>query len=303
MIFSSHGFLIATPTKCATTTLEVMAKRNMRRPQRKVNQFRIVDWEPGPRRQHRMALPTHEGWAGDPDMDFAGLDRYMMVRNPYARLVSLYDYLRAERNYSQWGAREICGDQWAAPKRLRRKVREGPPLTFEEFLLWLAHQRDVHRSPRSVRVRGPVSLGRAYRSPWLWSDSLLDSWGFLYGQGGYARNSGILQMERLPEVIDYLCDAYQINMSRKILHSNKNVMRPSGPPRDYWRSIECTRRLYTKGGDFRPEEVRITAGCECAACIVGVANEAYFFGYSAHEHVTVGGWFLGGSWGSLGSAP
>lgn len=205
MITSSAGFVLATPTKCATTSLEGVAKRHMKNAGADGDLFRIMDWD-HPRRQHRMCLPPRvrdaaggivvDGRSSE-DNDHAeweSHDRWLLTRNPFDRYVSIYKYLSAYANYSQWGARQIQRSEWGGHGEI---VYHGPKMNFREFLAWYCDQRDFLRSTEGEEKRGPLDQGRAYRSPWVWTDSLIDSAAYLEGQDGDGELVGFLSLEHL----------------------------------------------------------------------------------------------------------
>lgn len=206
MITSDAGFILATPTKCATTSLEGVAKRHMKNAGVDGDNFRIMDWD-HPRRQHRMCLPpavrdatggidAGDGASEDKDhSEWERHDRWLLVRNPFDRYVSIYKYLSSHQNYSQWGAREVQGKEWGGPEDVFTAARERgeewtrhPKMSFPQFIDWLCGHRERLRRPESVKARGPLDMGRAYRSPWVWTDSLTESAEIL---GSWPGNSGI----------------------------------------------------------------------------------------------------------------
>jgi hypothetical protein len=67
------------------------------------------------------------------------LERILIVRDPYDRLVSIYEFLM--RNRSQWGSRYIQN------------------MSFDEFVEWFASMRGLH-------LNDPRATSR--RAPWLW---------------------------------------------------------------------------------------------------------------------------------------
>lgn len=125
IIDRQRRYLLATPSKCGTTSVERMAKANP-------SVFTVV--RPY---QHRMLVPE----------EFADQHRYMrwlLVRNSYARLVSIWSYLANPANYTQWGADEVQG------------------LTFAEFVAWwLGNRHDL------LDTSGWGEL-KWWRSPNLW---------------------------------------------------------------------------------------------------------------------------------------
>lgn len=189
MITSDAGFIIATPTKCATTSLEGVAKRHMRNAGIDADLFRIMDWDK-PRRQHRMCLPPAMGTVGegeeyaDPDdgsslarpnpgAEWEDAARILLIRDPFTRYASIYRYLRSPQNYSQWGARYVQGREWGGHDPVIGATLEDlDPMDFPTFLGWLADQRELLAEPDEVARRGDLSTGSAYRSPWVWTDPL-----------------------------------------------------------------------------------------------------------------------------------
>lgn len=267
MITSDNGmrrFVIATPTKCATTSMEAVARRHMRNAE-KPDQFRIMDWD-HPRRQHRMCLPPG-------DVNWGAADRYLFVRDPFKRYISIYTYLSAPQNYSQWGARVIQGEEWGGHDK--RKMLDEPKMSFKKFLVWLADQRQ--KADSVPGVRGDLRVGRAYRSPWVWTDSLTDSLSFLSSQPGMGSESvGLLRMEQLWDELEWLKDEYRIrDLSLSPVHANRSTGYGSGGAdpwsKEFWGGIKCTKGM-GKGGPV--------GWCgRCAACRIGVAAEASQLGY------------------------
>lgn len=286
MITSSEGFLIATPTKCATTTLEAVARRHMRNAGIDADVFRIMDWD-SPRRQHRMALPPMaEGhvYEDDPeqrDNAWGDVDRYLFVRNPYRRYMSIYTYLSAPANYSQWGARDIQGVDWGGHDE--SKVLHHPKMSFETFLFWLADKRE---EAAALNTRGDIEDGRAYRSPWVWTDSLSESAAYLRAQPGEAEGDvEFLPMESMWTCLKTLAQDYDLaGLDLSPIHANRSTgYGPSGAApesHEFWGGIKCARKVW-RGGTYNGAAVgdAVGAGCHCAACAVGVSAEALDVGY------------------------
>lgn len=270
-------FIIATPTKCGTTTLEEMCRRHRGgRAQPGLPSFRIMDWEK-PRRQHRMALP--DGWGN--------ADRYLMVRNPYTRYMSMFEYLRAPHNYSKFGAREIQGREWRGLDMGRwSPAKDKAPLRFEQFLYWLAAERLIYASGRWPNRRGELTEPFAYRSPWVWLDSLTDSRRQLRQQPGKGgRSVQLIRLERIWDELITLKKRYDLRtLSVKAsIQANRTLTYVKGGGAAYWGEVGgCAAGVFNSrsGGEFRPAAVRSTPGCECAACVVGVAAEATKLGYA-----------------------
>ncbi len=299
MITSSEGFLIATPTKCATTTLEAVARRHMRQYPADADSFRIMDWD-SPRRQHRMALPPAVH-GEDIEAEFEGeeiiapqqsaveewgyVHRYLFTRNPFTRYMSMYTYLSAPQNYSQWGARYIQGREWGGHDD--RKVIDQPKMSFEEFLIWLAQEREMDEE---LNNRGDITTGRAYRSPWVWTDSLTTSLALLRSQPGVGEVEGLLRMERIWDALDMLDEWYGIGLDLSPIHANRSTAYgDSGAvpgSLGFWGGMRCTRRAfngYKYTGRVRPTDAR----CGCGACRIGVAAEAEALGYVSGGDVAV----------------
>lgn len=264
--------IIATPTKCATTTMEAVARRHMRRAEQiegvDSGWLRLMDWD-SPRRQHRMALPPNRGAE-----NWAEADRWLLVRNPYKRYMSVYEYLRSPQNYSQWGARWVQGREW--PGLADGPWRKLKPMTFKVFLGWLADQRE--NGPE----RPDWTEGGAYRSPWVWTDSLDDSKWFLQHAHGGKRRAKVhrLRNERLfPELsallkdygVPVTADRHGLGVFLGEVHSNRTTHPFLGSAQEEWGRVGCEDSLVSGlGGDL----------CgDCAACQIGVADEAWRVGY------------------------
>lgn len=294
-------FIIATPTKCGTTTIETVAKRHARQEPGDADIFRIMDWDK-PRRQHRMALPpmVMDDAAGDIDImhegeriqygvegdwaDWGDAARYLLVRNPFTRYISMYTYLSAPANYSQWGARTIQGRAWGGHDSSRRI--DSDPMGFEEFLIWLAQQRELNYDPNK---RGSLTTGFAYRSPWVWTDSLTMSQDFLASQpAADGEESGVImdyiRLENVWLDLASLLRMYGIEEDVTLggIHSNRSTGRGDGGAvpgsEEFWGGISCTRKVFKKR-KFRPLGAMTVDGCGCGACRIGVVREAEALGY------------------------
>jgi hypothetical protein len=239
MIISEAGrFFIATPTKCGTTTLESIAARNMREGEGET--LRVLD-DPDTgdtrRRQHRMVVPQgHNDW-----------NRYMLVRHPYSRMTSVYEYLLAPANYSQWGAREIQGNAW--PGARRGMMVDRAPMDFLSFLRWLEGERVKSASSEMVGARGDTGTSRAYRSPWVWTDSLGESLGYLKA-GRAVRSVSLIRLEQLWEDLEWLYRKHEldwdsINTGR--LHSNRSTNKRHDDWRDYYSDVKVRRQAEKMG--------------------------------------------------------
>lgn len=322
-------FVLATPTKCGTTTLEAVANRHARNEPGEKDAFRIMDWD-SPRRQHRMCLPpavtdraghpsddmvdemVKNGHLGPddvgsawPEADSAGewsdADRWLLVRNPFTRYMSVYTYLRAPANYSQWGARLVQGREWGGHDP--EKVYDTDPMTFNQFLLFLSAQREINGSPQWGSRRGPLNDGRAYRSPWVWTDSLTMSLEFLTNQPclgcneegddpadcsftGVAHEVRYIHLETVWEDLALMSAEYGLGEAGLLLgglHSNRSTGygdKGAAPGSDeFWGGIKCVKRVF-KGRKFRGLQSMRCSDDTCGACRIGVVAEAEELGYS-----------------------
>ena len=250
MIISPRGrFVIATPTKCGTTTLESIAKRPQNvgkleicgSDQERMEQivaadpdgFKVTDLVRGldtRRRQHRMAMPYGA----------ESYRPYLLTRNPYSRWVSVYEYLLAPRNYSQWGARAVQGSQWGAPEeRERSEYIDRDPLTFLQFLRWLRDMREAH--PTKSKTRGKLRHSRAYRSPWVWLDSQVTSFAALESNSG--QHVRLLPLEDLDGKLPRILKKRGVSdADLTVVVRNKT---PHRPWQEYWgpKELKMSRKL------------------------------------------------------------
>lgn len=187
MIVSHTGkWFIATPTKTGTHTLEAIATRGGNR-----GVMELAGQAPGDsrRRMHRMA----------PDPTWVGYSGHLLVRNPWSRWVSVYEYLRAPKFYAQWGAKDVQGHTWGGSRDPDVLRALGPPMGFEDFLSWLLHQRAEHYRKPALHKRGLPSDSHAYRSPWIWLDSLAVSRSLLDANLNGLGPARLLHLEHLAE--------------------------------------------------------------------------------------------------------
>lgn len=183
MIVSHTGkWFIATPTKTGTHSLEAIASRPDNHRWMELAGAASGDSR---RRMHRMA----------PDPGWTGYRGHLLVRNPWSRWVSVFEYLRAPKFYAQWGAKTVQGSTWGGshdPDVLRAL---GPPLTFEAFLSWLLHERAENYTKPALARRGSPRDSHAYRSPWIWLDSQVTSLALL--NIAYGGRADLLHLENL----------------------------------------------------------------------------------------------------------
>lgn len=297
MITSSEGFIVATPTKCGATTVEDVARRFVRNNGADGDMFRMLDWA-FPRRKHSMALPpvvrdqtggiVIDGHAGAEEThdEWEGSDRWLLLRNPFDRYVSIYKYLSLPRNYSQWGAREIQGSSWPGTNKDRWATRT--PMSFAQFLNFYCDERERFDSPKGVRRRGTVYEGRAYRAPWVWLDSLPRCADLLAAQPAVDSDWGVVEgfltLEKLwlgeeeTGSLARLFATYGITYPvGKPLHANKTrawgserygVYRDVTFDHEFWGGFGLTREGVELAG-FR----HVCSGMVCGLCRSGVVEE------------------------------
>lgn len=115
MIVAHGKFVLATPSRCGTHSFQALARSTPG-----------MEWIPT---MHSMEVPEQ----------YDDLDRILIVRDPYDRLVSIWDLLR--RWTAMWGHREM------------------KDMTFDEFVHWFHAKRHLH-------MRDPKATSK--RAPWLW---------------------------------------------------------------------------------------------------------------------------------------
>jgi hypothetical protein len=223
-----------------------------------------------------MALPVDPIWRR--------ADRYLMVRNPYTRYMSMYEYLRAPHNYTKFGAREIQGKTWGGLQRGRPSpYADREPMNFEEFLLWLVAARKEYGNGRWEKRRGPHTTPFAFRSPWVWLDSLVDSWHHLAAQPSEGEiRTGVVYLEHIWEHMAGLRSLYGLGTLsvRGTIRANRTLTYRDGGGAAYWGGVGCARSVFSHDGRFNARAVVFSVGCGCAACAVEVAAEAQFFSYA-----------------------
>lgn len=265
-------FVIATPTKCGTTTLEEMCRRHgggrVSRGGVENPSFRIMTWEQ-PRRQHRMVPP--EGWED--------ADRFFLARNPLSRYPSMYEYLRNPTNYSKFGAREIQGRTWGGLGAGRKSpYDEEFPMTFEEFLWFIAYAREDYNRGRWLRRRGAPHLPSHYRSPWVWLDPLHESRRKFFNTLGSPQRKDTIFLETLWDDLDAIKKRYRLDdlSTRRSIHANRTLTYQM-PTRDYWNST-CVSAGW-RGEEWSAVRASTRACGDCGGCAVGVVGEAARLGY------------------------
>lgn len=163
-------------------------------------------------------------------------DRYLMVRSPYARYVSMYEYLRAPHNYSKFGAREVQGKMWRGWEMGRQGLKSDP-LTFEQFLVFVAEQRLKFSDRRWSKRRGDTDSAFAYRSPWVWLDSLDTSARLLAAQPGGGKVT-LIWLEQFWASMQWLKLWYGIKSLsvRPTIQANKTLTYV-GDCTSYWKGV------------------------------------------------------------------
>lgn len=117
MIAAPGKFVMTSPTKCGTQSLHALA-----------NATHGMEWF---RTNHMTDVPSK----------YSTLPRWLMVRNPYSRLVSMYSFLTRQR---QWAARPI------------HQANGGKGMTFDQFVRFMREQRAEHLdSPKATSLRAP----------------------------------------------------------------------------------------------------------------------------------------------------
>jgi len=214
---------------------------------------------------------------------WADVDRYMMVRNPFTRYMSQYEYLRAPHNYSKFGAREIQGRDWPGYDKGRPMVGKWykrEPMTFEQFLFFIDSSRFAYGDRRWTKRRGdPSTDPRAWRSPWIWLVPLDVQMGHLAAAPGKGRlEVNVLRLENLWSDLTLLKSAYGLYTLdlRPSIRANKTLTYGEATPEDYW-GFACREIEYD--GTWTYVEGRAGECGECAACRIGVWREAEALGY------------------------
>jgi hypothetical protein len=220
-------------------------------------------------------------------------DRYIIVRNPFARYVSIFKYLSNRANYSKWGAMDIQRSEWAGWEKGRTGVH-GRPMTFPEFLTYYADSREFFSSGRWGKRRGPFQRPTHYRSPWVWLDSLKDSHNKLQAAPGEPEEGvNVICLERLWDDLEMIKTKYDLGglWLRRSIHANKTLTYPLGDgglavhvEGDAWepwhqfygpRTKLCNSKFVEKAVC---KYVRDWGGL-CPACRLGIRTEGLKLGY------------------------
>jgi hypothetical protein len=266
IVSETAGFIIATPTKCGSTSLKSMARRH----EKHFDDEAFTVLHTGDKHrfyQHRM-IP------GEDRIDY---DRYIIVRHPARRYLSIYDYMRSYTNYSAWSANIAQGDEWpefcGGKPNGNKQRRQGPPLTFSEYMWYLVEQRDVVNDPSNPEnhwKRGNTEDDpSAFRAPWVWTDSLYDSMVYLAGDDCDIEDIGIIKLESMDGDLDDIKIAYGDAMSHVNLKPVWSNRSKSMSHSDVW------HEAMEESCDHSPP-------CgSCLRCRLGIDRECETLGYRA----------------------
>jgi hypothetical protein len=177
--------VIATPTKCGKTSLEAMVKRSLTADVGR--NLEVV--RPG---QHRLDCPSGAD----------GYKRYMMVRNPWSRLVSTWSFLANPKSKGEHRAKDI------------------QKMSFAEFVYWWLEYR-AEMGPVHILAEGqqPSVLWSA-PARWLMTLSECD---------GVWRAEDYIRVEQMAGDLDLL----GLNYGQPVKNNSSDKVRP-GEWTDYW---------------------------------------------------------------------
>lgn len=150
LVSDKYRFIIACPTKTGTNSLRAVVEK-WKRSGGDVRVLNLLSGEDSTR--HRIAPPPGK----------ESYTRYMMVRNPVERLVSMYEYLR--RKEWEWSAKEI----------LRVEADKGREAAWVHMLEIIMLYRDSD---------GYFDAGRRKHHgirPYMWTDRLSEMEDYLTG--------------------------------------------------------------------------------------------------------------------------
>lgn len=148
LVSHEFEFIVGMPTKCGTNSMRNMANKHAQGSARKHDELHEIK-----ELRHRMDVPN-------------GCEHYsraMIIRNPFSRIVSMYEYLR--RHNWEWKYKDII----AAEERLGRRK------AWTWFLnMLIDEQVEAAEKPYDRRkVHG--------KRPYIWTDTLLQQSRFLGG--------------------------------------------------------------------------------------------------------------------------
>lgn len=149
LVSHEYKFIVGLPTKCGTNSMRNMAIAHARGSSRKKDELHEIK-----ELRHRMDVP--EGCE-----DYA---RAIIIRNPFSRIVSMYEYLR--RNTWEWKYKDIMEweDKWG-----RRRA-------FTQFLHMLIDEQVLaaEKTYGARKVHG--------KRPFIWTDTMSQLARFLGAQ-------------------------------------------------------------------------------------------------------------------------
>lgn len=141
LVSDKYGFLIATPTKCGTTSLQGLVKQ-WQKLGGKPNVLRLIHGED--ETKHRM-VPLVEHW---------GYDRHIVVRDPRDRLCSMYEWLRRKPVDEPLGRQILAAEE-------RGSLRDG----WGELVRAITAIRDADN------YFEPYVRRKGSRRPYMWTDN------------------------------------------------------------------------------------------------------------------------------------
>lgn len=201
-------FIIATPTKCGTYSWEAFGRRTPG--------LEVI------RPLHNMVVPAQH----------AGKDRYLAVRDPYERLISVWTFIFYSPNRAQWGHRDM----------------DEP--TLLQFLRWFKDRKEEADAEQWIQGR----------SPWVYTKSLTQNLHVLRRNDLAHQATWPLHLEEADEEMEHLIDNYGLSRARKegagMYKQNTNKKwRPSykwsdtalGLAAEIW----CEEDCFTFGYDLR----------------------------------------------------
>lgn len=208
LISHEHEFILALPTKCGTISMRDMAFKWVR-----------DGGDPDvlqelPKLRHRMDVP-----AGCEDYR-----RFIMVRNPHARLVSSFLYILTHAN--EWKTDELN-------RRLQNDYNGNQRLLFKWWCRMLLDERE--------RVAGRSRMPYHGKRPYIWTDRLTEVRAFLGGEhadsGWPDREVGVVRIERVHRDWHRLlreCGVQGGIAGLEVPHHNRRGMPPQGGQRTGW---------------------------------------------------------------------
>lgn len=145
-----------------------------------------------------------------PPPEYALLDRFLITRDPYDRLVSIYNFLR--RNRSQWGSDEIQG------------------FTFSQFVTWFARKRKEYMDDPKLTSR---------RAPWLWLMNCWENWNLMLSVPGRLMpgmtNCLAWKLEEANDLLAMLKDVYEIPTHRDTMYRGNTADSVRGEKGSSWK--------------------------------------------------------------------